>query len=234
MLFPLPILEGVLERRYNRFLADVILPGGERTTAHCPNTGSMKTCWEVGAPVLLSDHGAETSRKLRYTLEACQMGGHWVGVNTMTPNRVVEEAVRAGRIPELAGFSTVKREVKYGENSRIDLLLSHESAESVCYVEVKNTTLREGESALFPDAITERGLKHVQELANVVRRGHRGVMLFFVNRSDCEWMGPADTIDAAYGKALRAAVSKGVEVLAYRAETTLQGITLGRRLSVRL
>jgi sugar fermentation stimulation protein A len=235
--FPLPIVKGVLLKRHKRFLADVRLHSGETVAAHCANTGSMKTCMEVNCPVLLSDHGPDTTRKLRHTLEATQIGGHWVGVNTANPNRIVAEAIAAGQIPELGGYAQLQPEVKYGTNSRIDILLSGppQHPGKKCFVEVKNTTLREGDGALFPDAVSERALKHVHELQRVVQNGDRGVLVFLVNRTDCEWMGPAARIDPAYAEALKRAVETGgVEAFAYRAKTTERGIGIDRRLPVRL
>ncbi|MBI3828087.1 MAG: DNA/RNA nuclease SfsA [Planctomycetes bacterium] len=236
MRFALPILKGTIRDRYKRFLADVALPGAGLVTVHCPNSGSMTTCWAPGAPVLLSDHGTNSGRKLRYTLEAVDMGAAWVGVNTMNPNRVVYAALVAGKIPELAGYRAFKREVVYGKGgrSRIDVLLSGHRKRADAFVEVKNTTLRAGNGALFPDAVTERGLKHLRELAAEVKKGNRGVIFFFVGRADCYWMGPADEVDPAYGKELRKVVKAGVEALAYQARVTAKGIEMVKRVEVRL
>ncbi|GMV81322.1 MAG: hypothetical protein AMXMBFR7_25060 [Planctomycetota bacterium] len=236
MQFPLPLVHGTLIKRYKRFLADVTLADGAVVTAHCPNSGSMKACAEPGRPVFLSDHGLDTARKLRYTWEAIRMGRTWVGVNTMNPNRVVHEALGAGRIPELSGYAQARREVVYGPQgrSRIDVLLTGHASKPDCYVEVKNTTMREGEACLFPDAVTERGRKHLEDLAREVKLGRRAAIFFFVGRGDVAWMGPADGIDPAYGKALRKAVAQGVEALAYRARVTPAGIELEHRVDVRL
>jgi sugar fermentation stimulation protein A len=236
MKFKLPILRGILLRRYKRFLADVQLDTGAVVLAHCPNTGSMLTCSEPGRPVLVSYHGENCGRKLLYTLEAIRMGNHWVGVNTMNPNRAVAEAVSSGAIPELAGYATLQREVKYGRNSRIDLFLSgHARRTENCLVEIKNTTYRDGDGALYPDAVTARGLKHIQELTRAAKTGHRAAFFFFVGRSDCEWMSVADKIDPAYSTALRRAVDKGhLEVYAYRARISATGIAIEKRLPVRL
>lgn len=234
--YALPVLQGAIQKRYKRFLADVTLPDGTQATAHCPNSGSMATCWAPGRPALLGDHGTDTARKLRYTLEAVRMGRAWVNINTQHPNRVVHEAVVAGEIPELAGYAQSRREVVYGKGgrSRIDLFLSGHAARPDAFVEVKNTTLREDDGALFPDAVTERGQKHLEELMREVKKGRRGVIFFFVGRNDCGWMGPADAIDPAYGRLLRKAVKAGVEALAYQAKVTPKGIEIVKRVDVRL
>jgi sugar fermentation stimulation protein A len=159
-----PLLPGRLVRRYQRFFADVVLEDGRAETVHCPNSGSMLGLCAVGAPVLVSDSG-DPARKLRMTLERVRAGRAWVGVNTMLPNRIVREAVEAGRLPELAGYAEVRPEVKFGERSRIDLRLAGPDRPA-CWVEVKNVTLRAGRAARFPDAVTERGLKHLRELAS--------------------------------------------------------------------
>ena len=236
MKFKLPIVKGVLLRRYKRFLADVKLADGTVVHAHCPNTGSMRTCSEPGRPVLLSFHGEDCGRKLLYTLEAIRMGNHWVGVNTMNPNRAVAEAVGSGLIPELSGYVTLQREVKYGRNSRIDLLLSgHPERSHTCLVEIKNTTYRVGDGVLYPDAVTARGLKHIQELTRAAKSGVRAAFFFFVGRSDAEWMGVADAVDPDYSNALRRAVErKHIEVFAYRARISPQGIKIEKRLPVKL
>lgn len=236
MRYPRPTQQGVILTRYKRFLADVSLSDGTRATVHCPNSGSMTTCWAPGRPALIGDHGPDTARKLRYTLEAVRMGRAWVNINTMHPNHVVHEAIASGRIPELAGYSDARREVVYGKGgrSRIDLFLSGHARLADAFVEVKNTTLRAGDGALFPDAITERGQKHLEELTREVKRGNRGVIFFFVGRSDCGWMGPADHIDAAYGRLLRKAVKAGVEALAYQAKISPKGVEIVKRVKVRL
>jgi len=236
MRYPHPVTVGTFVRRYKRFLADVVLPSGELVTVHCPNSGSMTTCAEPGRPALVGDHGTGTTRKLRYTLEAVHMGEAWVSINTMHPNRVVHEAIAGGTLPELRGYTELRREVVYGRgnHSRIDIFLSGHPELPDAFVEVKNTTLRDGDLARFPDAVTERGQKHIEELERVVKQGHRGVLVFFVGRADCHAMAPADAIDPRYGKLLRRAVKKGVEALAYRAELGPEGIALVERVDVRL
>lgn len=219
---------GTLVRRYQRFLADVILGSGETVTAHCPNTGTMKSCCEPGRPVYLS-RSDNPRRKLPYTWELIKMPDSLVGVNTAVPNRLVEKAVHGGRIPELSGYTRVQREVRYGKNSRIDLMLSGDGRRD-CYVEIKNCTLVEAGDALFPDAVTTRGLKHLRELTEMARKGDRAVMFYFIQRMDAGCFRPADAIDPQYGQGLRAAVKAGVEVVAYDVTLDLEGICLNRRL----
>lgn len=227
-----PILEGTLLRRYKRFLADVELDDGTQLTAHCPNPGGMLGCSEPGSRVVLRD-SQDPKRKLRYTFQTILVGDTWVNVDTGLPNALVFEAVEAGAIPELTGYDTARREVKYGQNSRIDLLLERETGER-CYVEVKNTTLARGTTALFPDAKTARGLKHLGELADMVREGHRAVQFFLVSRDDVEAFAPADDIDPAYGEGLREAAAAGVELLAYSTHATPSSLELVRALPVGL
>lgn len=222
-----------LEKRYKRFFADVILEDGTKVTAHCPNTGSMATCMSPGATVWLTFND-DPKRKLKWTWELTETDAGYVGVNTAMPNRVVEFSIGAGLIPELTGYAEMQREVKYGsENSRIDLLLS-DPQKAKCYVEVKNTTLFHGGHVLFPDAVTERGQKHLRELAAMVREGHRAVIFFFVNRAEGEAFSPADHIDPVYGKLLREVQKQGVEILAYRAKHSLNGMTTGSTLEIKL
>lgn len=232
MLITSPLLDGRLVRRYKRFLADVELADGTTITAHCPNPGSMESCCEIGARVILRDSQDET-RKLRTTLQTIEIGGHWVNVDTALPNAVVAEAIAAGEIAELAGYTSARREVKYGTSSRIDLLLEAPDRPR-CFVEVKNATLRRGTRALFPDAVTERGKKHLDELVRVVENGERAVMFFFVSRADVEVFAPADEIDPAYGAMLRQAVGAGVEALAYVARVEPASIEIGERLEIDL
>ena len=227
-----PLLPGRLIKRYKRFLADIELEDGSLVTAHCPNSGSMQGCNLPGSPVMLS-LSPNPNRKLAHTWELVQVNGYWVGLNTMLPNRLAEEAILDGTIAELQGYARLRREVHYGsERSRIDLLLEGEQGR--CFVEVKNVTLVEDGLALFPDAVTERGQKHLRELMEVVRNGDRGVILFTVQRGDGAAVAPADAIDPVYGRLLRQAVAQGVEALAYRAQVTPEQIRLTERLAVRL
>jgi sugar fermentation stimulation protein A len=231
MNLPQPLYEATLIRRYKRFLADVRLPDGKTITVHCPNSGSMKGCAEPGSSVLISRSSNE-KRKLPFTLELIRIQGHWVGINTMRPNSLVREAISLGLVPELSGYQDLRSEVRYGTNSRIDLLLS--GPDGSCYVEVKNVTLLQGERALFPDAVTTRGQKHLRELMQVVQTGERGVIFFVVQREDAQTFGIADSIDPNYGKLLRMAVQNGVEALAYQADVSPQGICLAKRLQITL
>lgn len=217
----LPVLtEGRILSRYQRFLADVQLPDGKVVTAHCPNTGSMLGCWTRGAPVQLS-HSDDPRRKLAWTLERVDMGHGWIGVHTGRSNPVIEEALREGLVPELAGYSSIRREVYFApagfERSRFDLFLSG-GREADAWVEVKNVTLWQADALIFPDAVTLRGRKHLTLLAEACRQGFRGVMVYALNRPEGHCFRPADEIDPAYGEALRQVVSRGVEVLALRIE----------------
>lgn len=224
------LLRGELIRRYNRFMADVRLRNGHVVTAHCPNTGRMLACSQAGRPVYLSRHHRQ-ERKLKYTWELIQMPTSLVGVNTNVPNRLVETAIASGRVPQLSGYDTIRREVPYGRNSRIDLLLQNGG---LCYVEVKNCTLVEEGTALFPDAVTERGRKHLEDLQREVHRGNRAVMFYLIQRMDAERFRPADTIDKAYGKALRRSMARGVEALAYDVVMDTGGIRLNRQIPIDL
>lgn len=232
MRFLTDLHKGRLLKRYKRFLADVELADGSIVTAHCPNTGSMESCFYENAAVWLSPSD-NPSRKLAWTWEFTETPGGLIGINTARPNVVIAGAIAENKIPGLTGYSSLRREVKYGKNSRIDLLLESKGQPS-CYVEIKNTTLRRGDAILFPDAVTERGRKHLEELSQIVKTGQRAVMLFFVNRPDGLYFAPADDIDPEYGKALRSAANAGVEILAVRALSTTTAITTGDFISQKL
>jgi sugar fermentation stimulation protein A len=207
-----------LVKRYKRFLADVLVPGGALITVHCPNTGSMKNCLAPMSPCWYS-HSDNPARKYPNTLEIVTTPkGDLAGINTLRANTLVETAMAAGIIRELVGYDRIRREVVYGsEKSRVDFVL--EKLGERCYVEVKNVTLMEAEGqGLFPDAVSERGCKHVRELMQMRRQGHRAVLVFCVQHTGIQWVEPADAIDPLYGKTLRQAVAEGVEVLAYKAE----------------
>jgi len=221
-----PLIQGRLIKRYKRFLADIELDTGEVITAHCPNTGPMTGVAIVGNLVQVSKSD-NPKRKLAYTWEMIQLGSTWVGTNTAIPNRVIKLALQQKLLPELASrYSTVKSEVPYGKDkkSRIDFLLTGGDNHPATYVEVKSVTLSRDNLALFPDTVTTRGQKHLRELTDLVP-ATKAVMLYFINRSDCDTFAPSDTCDRQYGELLREAVKQGVEVLPYRFEITPQGIS---------
>jgi len=228
MRFPGPIETGTLVRRYKRFLADVVLADGSETTVHVPNPGAMLGLAAPGLPVWLT-RSADPKRKLPLTLEAIELpGAGVVGVNTMNPNRIAEAAIPRGDIPELTGYAAMRREVRYDTDSRIDILLT-DPARPPCYVEIKNCHfLRTPGLAEFPDCNTVRGVKHLKALERVVETGGRAVMLFVIQRMDCDLFDTADDIDRAYGPALRDAASNGVEILCYGCHLTPEAIRLDR------
>ncbi|MFH1487877.1 MAG: DNA/RNA nuclease SfsA [Pseudomonadota bacterium] len=215
------LLEGRLIQRYQRFKADVRLSNGRIVTALCPNTGTMIACSEPKRRVYLSRQN-RPDRKLKYTWELIEMPSTLVGINTGVPNKLVRQSIIDGRFPELGGYDKIRPEVKYGENSRIDLLL--EKDHERCLIEIKNCTLVEKGTAFFPDAVTSRGLKHLVELQNQVRSGDRAVMFYLIQRMDAKVFRPADHIDPAYGRELRKAFKKGVEILVYDVTLDLKGI----------
>lgn len=220
-----PLTQGLLLRRYKRFLADVETESGEILTMHCPNTGSMKNCWEENTPCWYSDSG-NPKRKYLHTLEITTTPeGALAGVNTGRANALVEEGIREGVVSELQGYDALRREVKYGEeNSRIDFLLS--DGDRLCYVEVKNVTLAEGARGLFPDAVSTRGTKHLRELQKLAQNGVRAVLFYCVQHSNIETVEAAADIDPAYAAALAEAIAAGVEVVAYRATLEKEEIRL--------
>lgn len=234
MKFSTPLIEGTLIKRYKRFLADVTLADGSVVTAHTANSGSMLGCCTPGARVWLSESD-NPARKLKYTWELVEVGGALVGINTSHPNALAAEAIMAGAIPELAGYDTAKREVKYGKNSRIDVLLKAEGRPD-CYVEVKNVTLFRDGRAEFPDAVTARGAKHLAELTDMVAEGKRAVMLYMVQRSADGLTGfdVARDIDPAYDVALRAALAAGVEAICYTCTVTPEGLEVATPLPLAL
>jgi len=236
MKFAAPLIPGRLILRYKRFLADVTIAGGVTVTATCPNTGSMLGLTTPGSMVWLSESDSKT-RKYRHTWELIEtdlgLGPELVGINTGHPNTLVQEAVETGAIPELLGYASLRREVKYGESSRIDLLLSGGPDARPCYVEVKNVHLmREAGLAEFPDSKTERGVKHLRELSQMVAQGHRAVMLFLVQRRDASRFKLASDIDPTYAAAFRAAAEAGVEMLCYRCRLNPAEIVVEKRLDI--
>jgi sugar fermentation stimulation protein A len=218
------LVGGRLVRRYKRFLADVMLDDGTTVTAHCPNSGRMTGCSLPGQPVFLS-HQDNPKRKLKYTWELIEMPTSLVGVNTLVPNRLVADALRAGRIPALETYGEVAREVRVNSRSRLDLKLAGRGLPD-CYIEIKNCTLVQEGVAMFPDAPTARGRKHLRELALLKRRGFRAIIFFLVQRMDAGAFVPADPIDPDYGRQLRWAVDQGLEIMVYDTEIDLKGIRL--------
>jgi len=226
MNFPSPLIKGTLLKRYKRFLADIDL-GNKVITAHCANPGSMMGLAEPGSSVWLSISD-NPKRKLKYSWELLEIdlgqGPVLVGINTAHPNPVVYEAISSGIIKELSGYPAMRREVKYGVNSRIDILLENNDLKR-CYVEIKNVHLmRKSGLAEFPDSVTARGTKHLGELANMVREGHRASMVYLIQRNDGERMALARDIDPVYGEAFDEARKAGVEMLAYRCRLSTQSI----------
>ena len=208
------MIHGTLLRRYKRFLADILLDNGEEITAHCANPGAMLGLNQIGSEVWLSP-SRNPKRKLKYSWELMHADGGLVGINTALPNGLVEEAISEVMVKELAGYDSMRREVKYGKNSRVDILLGAESKPD-CYVEVKNVHLmRQPGLAEFPDSVTKRGAKHLVELGEMVKAGNRAVMFYLVQRTDCERFSVAADIDPTYAIELEKAMVQGVEAICY-------------------
>ena len=235
MKFPAPLKRGRLVRRYKRFLADVFLDDGGAVTVNCPNTGSMLGLTDPGSVIWLSESDKAT-RKYRYTWEMIEAdlgaGPTLVGINSGHPNRIVAEAIAAGEIEELAGFASLRREVRYGEASRIDILLE-DAKRGAAYVEIKNVHLsRRHGLAEFPDCVTERGAKHLRELICMVREGHRAVMVYLIQRGDADRFELARDLDPGYATAFAAATAAGVEAVAYRCRVEPEGIEIESRVPI--
>ncbi|WP_293574691.1 DNA/RNA nuclease SfsA [Phaeobacter sp.] len=226
MRFPTPLLRATLIRRYKRFLADCQLEDGREVTAHCANPGSMMGLADPGSPVWLEPND-DPKKKLKYGWRVVEVaGGALVGVDTSVPNRALKAALEAREIPALAAYETVRAEVKYAEKSRIDFLLQQPGLPD-CYVEVKSVTLsRQPGLAEFPDSVTARGAKHLGNLADMCRAGHRAVLLYLVQRGDCDRFAIAADIDPAYGAAWEAAAEAGVERLVIATEVTSEGVRI--------
>ncbi|MSO99112.1 MAG: DNA/RNA nuclease SfsA [Rhodospirillaceae bacterium] len=236
MKFSKPLIEGTLIKRYNRFFADVTLKDGKVVTAHCANSGSMLSVKEPGSRVWLTPVD-NPERKLKFTWELIEVFGGLVGINTSYPNRLVAEAIEAGEIKSLKGYDSLKREQKYGKNSRIDILLE-KKGKPPCYVEVKNVTMKRADGpkhpAQFPDSVTERGTKHLNELAAVVKAGGRAVMFYLVQRTDSRRFSLAADIDPEYAKAFEKAAKTGVEAMCYSCDITTDGISIAAPLTMDL
>ena len=226
-----PLIEATFISRYKRFLCDVKLPNGKILTVHCPNSGSMKSCYQEGWKVLISD-SQNPKRKLRYTLEMLHNEKCWIGINTMLPNKIVKEAIEEKLITELSGYKKILSEQKYGKNSRIDLLLENEDER--CYVEIKNVTLIDNQYYLFPDAVTERGQKHLDELIDIKKNGNRAVMFFLIQRNDANIFKPANSIDPVYSEKLKKAYKAGVEIIPYVADVNPPEIKIDHKTNFEL
>lgn len=232
MRFSRSLVPARLVRRYKRFLADVILDDGRAATVHCPNPGAMLGLAEPGARIWLEPND-DPRRKLRYGWRLVELaGGHFAGIDTGVPNRVVGEALRAGGIPALAGYTEIRPEVRYGERSRVDFLARGPGLPDA-WVEVKNVHLRRsGDRAEFPDCVTTRGARHLRELAARVAAGDRAILLYVVQRTDCARLALAEDLDPAYAAAAAKAQAAGVEALAHATHIEPTGVWLGRPLPV--
>ncbi|MGI1664125.1 DNA/RNA nuclease SfsA [Palleronia sp. KMU-117] len=232
MRFQTPLVPGRLIRRYKRFLADVELEGGGVVTAHCPNPGSMMGLSDPGLRIWLEPND-DPRKKLKYGWRLAELpDGHWSGIDTAVPNRVVAEALDGRAVAELASYGAFRPEVAYGTRSRVDFLLTEPGLPDA-YVEVKNVHLRrDGDWAEFPDSVTTRGAKHLRELAQVVANGHRAVMFYLVQRTDCARLKMAADLDPGYALAFDEARRAGVEMLCYDAGISREGVTLGRALPI--
>ena len=222
-----PLVEAVLLKRYKRFLADIKLDD-EFLTVHVPNTGGMTSCWEPNWKCLVSRSNNPT-RKMPYTLELTWNGETWIGVNTANANKVVKEAITHQEIPELVGYKILQPEKKIGE-SRVDFFLDDHPTYPATYVEVKSVTLKLDGVAQFPDAVSERGQKHLKELMELKKSGHRAVMLFLVQREDVDSFRPAKSYDPKYAALLEEAVDSGVEILIYQCRINSKGIKIHKKL----
>ncbi len=222
MVFQEKLVHGTFIKRYKRFLTDVKLDDGTEVVAHCTNSGTMQSCLENGAEVYLLPVN-DPKRKTRFTWEMIKINGNWVGINTGNPNKLAFEAISAGTVPGLEGYTTVKREVTF-EDSRFDIYA--ENANEKCFVEVKNVTLKVDNYARFPDAVTVRGQKHLKTLMEVKKKGMRAVMLYVIQRLDVDIFAPADDIDPVYSTLLKQAVNAGVEVIPMQARVTPEKIEL--------
>jgi len=225
------LFKGKLIKRYKRFLADIVLESGEEITAHVPNSGAMTSCIEPDCEVWVTFHD-NPKRKLKYTLELTKMGKNLICTNTGVANKLGIEAIENGTIKELQGYSSLKPEQKYGQNSRIDILLENEDKK--CFVEIKSVTLKIDDMLAFPDAITSRGEKHLNELCEMVNQGHRAVMLYIIQRTDDLPFRLASEIDKKYAQTFKEVLSKGVEVLVYQSTISLEEININKQCKIEL
>ena len=221
------LIHGKLIKRYKRFLADIILDNGEEITTHVPNSGAMTSCIEPNCDVWISHHD-DIKRKLKYTLELTKINENLICTNTNVANKIAIEAIQNGTISELQGYSSLKPEQKYGQNSRIDILLENENKK--CFVEVKSVSLKIDDYLAFPDSVTSRGTKHLNELCDMVKDGHRAVMLYVIQRTDNLPFRLACEIDKKYCEAFNEVVNKGVEVLVYQSYIDLESISIIKKI----
>ncbi|MCU4175437.1 DNA/RNA nuclease SfsA [Carboxylicivirga sp. N1Y90] len=226
MKFTLPLVHGRLIKRYKRFLANVLLDDGTIVTAHCTNSGSMKSCIEENAEVYLSP-ATDPKRKTKYTWEMILIEGSWVGVHTTHPNQIVYEAIVNNEIPQLKHYNKVQREVKV-KDSRLDIVAMNE--DETCFIEVKNASMKQGNSVLFPDAVTSRGKKHLHTLISLKEEGYRAVMVYLIQRVDVDTFGVASDIDPDYSSTLKQAHEAGVEIIPLQARVTPSEISIVREL----
>jgi len=227
MKFQPSLIEGIIHKRYKRFLADIEVPEVGNFTAHVPNTGKMTSCWEPGQRVLVSE-SQNPKRKLKYTLEMTHNGETWIGVNTSLPSKLFQEAFDSQKIQELNSYKNIKKEVVFGE-SRIDFFLSQSDKFDDCFLEIKSVTLKEEDgNAYFPDTVSARGTKHIKELIKIKKAGMRAILFFIVQREDVKMVLPAKHLDSLYAKTLKEAINLGVEVIAYQCKLTKDAITLNK------
>jgi len=226
MNFKTPLIKGKLIKRYKRFLADIALDDGQLITAHCPNPGAMLGLVEPGNDVWVSAVAPEIPRKLRYTWQIVMADNQYVGVNTNLPNDLVEEAIKNNNIPELAKYDQYKREVKYGQNSRIDFLLNK------TYLEVKYAHLKRNAHVQFPDSVTARGSKHLAELINMVESGFEAMVIYVAQRDDCDYFSLAADLDPHYAAMALQSQRAGVKHLCYGCKVSPQGIYITKRLEI--
>ncbi len=230
MNFNSPLSEGIIEKRYKRFLSDVVV-NGEKFVAHVPNTGSMTSCWEANWRCAVSK-STNPDRKLPFTLELTHNGETWIGVNTANANKLGPEIINSGLIPSFLGYEKIQAEKKISASTRLDYFLSGHPTEKDCYIEIKNVTLKHKGEAQFPDAVTERGQKHLGELLELKEQGHRAAMLFVVQREDVESFSPAEDFDPVYSKLLKEVVAKGVEIYVVRCKLSTESITPEKLLKI--
>ena len=221
------LIHGKLIKRYKRFLADIILDDGSEITAHVPNSGAMTSCIEPNCDVWVTFHD-DQKRKLKYTLELTKIDENLICTNTGVANKIAVEAINNGVIKELQGYASLKTEQKYGQNSRIDILLENEDKK--CFVEIKSVSLRLSDDFLaFPDAVTSRGTKHLKELEEMVKQGHRAVMLYVIQRTDDLPFKLACQIDKKYCEVFKEVTKNGVEVLVYQSSINYEEIFISNK-----